>query len=82
MSVSTKTTWDKLGFATDPNIQSVKQPWVQAAITSGKTTAAITEVDPFSSIKEWSDQATAYEWTAFITDLASKNGYTVTVTPV
>jgi len=82
MSVTTKTAWNKLGYATDSNIQSVKQPWVQNAIAAGKTTVDFVQLDSLSASKVWIDQAAADEWSAFITDLASKNGYTVTVTTI
>lgn len=80
--VTTVTVWDKDGYATDPNIQTAKQAWVQEAITSGKTTPEFTKINNLTSSKNWTDDAAADEWAAFITSLAAANGYTVTVTKI
>ena len=80
--VTTKTVWNRVGFEIDPNIQTQKTAWIADKVSEGKTTLDVTTVDDLTRTKDWVDQETANEWTIFITNLASQNGYTVTVTTI
>jgi hypothetical protein len=81
MSVTTTTTWDTLpNIVQHADLFAERKAWILTAITAGKTEAEIgTPVADKTFTRTWIDQAAADEWKTFITELATRNGLTVTV---
>ena len=81
MSVTTTTTWDTLpNLIEHADLFTERTAWVKAAIAAGKTEAEIgAPVADKTFTRTWIDQSAADEWKTFITELATRNGLTVTV---
>ena len=81
MTKMTTTGWDLIEVsAAFGIIESVREPWIAAAVAAGKTDGIATELGPLIRTRVWIDNAAAQEWATFITELAAANGHTVTVT--
>ena len=76
----TKRTTQTWSAAQPYAIQASRSAWIAAATAAGKTDGVPSKLGTYQITRDWADAAAAAEWTAFITDLATQHGLTVTVT--
>jgi hypothetical protein len=80
MPVITVSTWDNIPTEADTALQAERDAYNTAAVAAGKTEQLMgVQTADKSFTRTWANQTAANEWEAFITDLADRHGFNVTV---
>jgi hypothetical protein len=77
-------TYYGLGCAVDPDprsLQSFQRPYSEQMIAEGKTDGNYDQINDYTAVRLWVDEASAQGWAKFMEDVAKETGRTdITVT--